>query len=179
MATSCACKKESKRKFDSSWLSVFGAFFIALLPKCPFCIMAYSSAITLCSGKKLYDSDPTWASFISIGLAIFTLTIILYNYKGSKTICAAVLVVVGSAFIFNSEFYSGEITHYNIGAALLLLGVWLNANLMYFIKRIQVGGARRQKKREFPTTLTSNSWTQILQKNWLTKLKILTTYDSS
>lgn len=135
MATHCACKKDRNRKINSSWLSVFGAFFIALLPKCPFCIMAYSSAITLCSGKKLYEADPTWGSYVSIGLAIFTLAIIIYNYKGFKTIAAAALVVIGSAFIFTSEFHTGEMMHYNFGASLLLLGVWLNANLMYFVKK--------------------------------------------
>jgi len=135
MASHCACKKREKKNLYSSWISVLGAFFIALLPKCPFCIMAYSSAITLCSGKKLYDQDPTWASYISIGLAIFTLIIVLYNFKGIKTIIAALLVMIGSAYIFSSEFYTGEMTHYNIGAALLLFGVWLNANLMYFIQK--------------------------------------------
>lgn len=135
MASHCVCKKERKKNIHSSWLSVLGAFFIALLPKCPFCIMAYSSAITLCSGKKLYDQDPTWASYISIGLAIFTLIIVLYNFKGIKTIIAAILIVIGSCFIFSSEFYTGEMTHYNIGAVLLLIGVWLNANMMYFIRK--------------------------------------------
>ena len=135
MSNHCTCKKQKIEALDSSWLSILGAFFIALLPKCPLCIMAYSSAVTLCSGKKLYDQDPTWASYISITLAIFTLLIVLYNFKGTKTWIAAALVIAGSSMIFTSEFYSGEMIHYNIGAGLLLLGVWLNANLMFFIKK--------------------------------------------
>ena len=156
MPPSCTCKKVEKRKIQSTYLSVFGAFFIAILPKCPLCIMAYSSAITMCSGKKIYHADPTWATYISISLAIFTLFIVLYNYKGIKTIIAAILVIIGSFFIFNSEFYSGEIFHYNLGAMMLLLGVWLNANLMYFVKKFHGRKFRSQAKRDLVSHQTSD-----------------------
>ena len=131
----CTCKKERSRRITSSWLSMLGAFFIALLPKCPFCILAYSSAITLCSGKTLYCHDPAWSSYISIFLALFTLIIVLYNYKGTKTLIAASLVVIGSCFLFISEMYTGELSHYYIGTSFLMGGVWLNANLMYFYRK--------------------------------------------
>ena len=156
MSSPCACKKKKRWNVQSSFISIFGAFFIAILPKCPFCIMAYSSAITMCSGKKLYHSDPTWATYISIGLALFTLVIVLYNYKGTKTIIAAILVIIGSAFILNSEFYSGEMMHYNLGAGILILGVWLNANLMYFIKRFRNKGLKSQMD-GIPPKLTHDS----------------------
>lgn len=136
MASKCSCKVRPERKnFNSSVLSFVAGIFIALLPKCPFCILAYSSAITLCSGKKLYHHDPTWASYISIFLAIFTLIVILMNYKGIKTILAALLVIIGSGFIIWSEMITGEITEYYWGVGFLLFGVWLNANLMYFYNK--------------------------------------------
>lgn len=136
MASKCACKAGTKKKsFDSSILSFVAGFFIALLPKCPFCILAYSSAITLCSGKKIYCHDPTWSSYISIALAVFTLVVILLNYKGIKTIVAALLVVIGSISLVWSEMYTGDITEYYWGVFFLLSGVWLNANLMYFYNK--------------------------------------------
>ena len=133
MRAKCVCKAKTQRKSNtSSMLSFLAGIFIALLPKCPFCILAYSSAITLCSGKKLYHHDPTWTSYISIALAVFTLIVVLLNYKGLKTVVAALLVVIGSGFLMWSEMYTGEITEYYWGVFFLLSGVWLNANLAYF-----------------------------------------------
>ena len=135
MTSNCICKKKKTRELRSSKLSFLGVLFIAILPKCPFCILAYSSAITLCSGKKIYHHSPEWYSYISIFLAVFTLCIVLYNYKGVKTIIAALLVVAGSYFLFDSEMYTGELSDYYVGAGLLLTGVWLNANMMFFYNK--------------------------------------------
>jgi len=56
MPANCACKtKLDEKGFDNSILSFISGIFIALLSKCLF---AYSSAITLWSGKKLYHHDP-------------------------------------------------------------------------------------------------------------------------
>ena len=135
MTPNCICKKNKIREVRSSKLSFLGVLFIAILPKCPFCILAYSSAITLCSGKKIYNHSPEWYSYISIFLALFTLCILLYNYKGVKTIIAAFLVLLGSYFLYVSEMYTGELNEYYIGAGLLLMGVWLNANMMFFYNK--------------------------------------------
>lgn len=135
MTPTCVCKKKKPRQLRSSRLSFLGVLFIALLPKCPFCILAYSSAITLCSGKKIYHHSPEWYSYISIFLALFTLCIVLYNYKGIKTIIAALLIIAGSYFLFDSEMYTGELFDYYIGAGLLMMGVWLNANMLFFYNK--------------------------------------------
>ena len=108
--------------------------FIALIPKCPFCILAYSSAITLCSGTKVYMHHPEWTSWISIILAIFTLLMVLFNYRGRRTIYAAILVLLGSSLIVVSELYTGEIQVYYYGVTILLFGVWFNASFMYFYR---------------------------------------------
>lgn len=93
--------------------------------------MAYSSAITLCSSAKLYDHNPTWVSYISIGLAAFTLLLVLWNYKGLRTWLAAVMILVGCYFILDSELRTGDFTNYYWGAFGLLMGVWV-----IFIKNI-------------------------------------------
>lgn len=135
MASNCSCKKKNRRDIRSSYSSVIGAIIIALIPKCPFCILAYSSAITMCSGKTIYDHTPVWTSYISIGLSVFTLAVILFNYKGLKTIVAAGFVVLGSVFLGVSEMQTGSVSFYYTGAVLLMFGVWLNANFMYFYHR--------------------------------------------
>ncbi|MCB9275152.1 MAG: hypothetical protein H6564_14005 [Lewinellaceae bacterium] len=108
---------------------------IVLLPKCPFCLLAYSSAITLCSGVKVYQHEPGWPSWISIGLASLTLALVLWNYKGRRTLFAAALILSGSYFILSSELQTGELAVYYLGAALLLSGVWVNGSFRYVFNR--------------------------------------------
>jgi membrane-bound ClpP family serine protease len=107
---------------------------IALIPKCPYCILAYSSAITMCSGRKIYSHSPDWTSFLLLGLALLTLLLILFNYKGKRTITAAILVATGSALMFLSQFYTFSIYLYYLGTLLLLFGVWVNANFRFFYR---------------------------------------------
>lgn len=97
--------------------------------------MAYSSAITLCSGAKMYDHDPTWVSYISIGLALFTFLLVLWNYKGFRTIVAALMVVIGSYFIIDSELRTGDYDYYYLGVFGLMCGVWVNGSFGYFYRR--------------------------------------------
>lgn len=132
---SCHCPKSHRIKPKSRHLPVLSGILIALLPKCPFCIMAYSSAITLCSGATLYDHHPTWISWISIGLAALTLGFVLWNYKGWRTWLAAALVLAGSFFILQSELKTGDVPDYYFGCASLLLGVWLNGNFVWFLRK--------------------------------------------
>lgn len=138
---SCHCKrqqtkKEVSRKTTTSSLgSVLPGILIALLPKCHFCLLAYSSAITLCSGTKIYNHSPGWTSYISIGLALITLFLILVNYKGIRTLLAATLVISGCLLISYSELKTGEIVFYYWGTFCLLFGVWVNGSFYYFFRR--------------------------------------------
>ncbi|MEO1260876.1 MAG: hypothetical protein AAFZ15_18905 [Bacteroidota bacterium] len=133
--TSCNCRKSHRIESKSRFLPMLAGIAIALLPKCPFCVMAYSSAITLCSGAKLYDHSPTWVSYISIFLAVLTLALVLWNYKGRRTWIASLLVLFGSYFILDSELRTGDFENYYWGVGSLLLGVWINGSFSYFYKK--------------------------------------------
>ena len=135
LPNSCPCPKAKKPKQKARSLSVLSGLLIILLPKCPFCILTFSSAITLCSGAKIYQHAPGWASFISIGLAASTLLLLLWNYKGLRTIGAASLVLLGSYFIISSELWTGELAEYYGGAFFLLLGVWMNGSFYFFFRQ--------------------------------------------
>ncbi len=132
---SCHCPTRKKQKRNAKSLSVFSWLLIVILPKCPFCVLTFSSAITLCSGAKIYQHAASWASFISIGLAAITLALLAWNYKGRRTLGAAALVLLGSYFIISSELWTGELAEYYWGAFFLLLGVWVNGSFYFFFRQ--------------------------------------------
>lgn len=132
--TPCTCNSRAKKQAKDTSVSLFGGILLALLPKCHFCILAYSSAITVCGRGTYYDHSPTWTSFISIGLACLTLIFIVMNRRGRRTWVAASLVIVGIVIIAVSELYTGEMLQYYAGAFILMMGVWINANFLYFYR---------------------------------------------
>ena len=131
----CGCTIKKTKKEKKTILPLFTAIMIAILPKCPYCILAYSSAITMCSGTTLYTQSSGWTSYLLLGLAILTLFFILLNYKGKRTIYAAALVGTGSILMIACQFYTFNINHYYIGTFLLLFGVWVNASFRFFYRQ--------------------------------------------
>jgi hypothetical protein len=132
----CACPSERKVKVKTAPTTLFSALLIAILPKCPFCMLAYSSAITVCSTKAMVHTTG-WSSYISITLAVITLLIVLYNYKGRRTIVAASFILIGTMIIAYSELYSGQVSHYYIGGVILFIGAWANGSLLFFVKLLK------------------------------------------
>jgi hypothetical protein len=129
----CKCKTHHKVRLKKSYYPLLGSLLIAILPKCPFCIVAYTSAITVCSAKSLTEYTPEWTSYIPISLAMLTFCIVVWNYKGKKTIAACALILAGGILITYSELYSGQLSSYYWGSALLVMGVWVNGNFSYFV----------------------------------------------
>lgn len=131
---SCNCSSGARKKKRTALPVVLG-LVVAILPKCPFCILAYSSAITLCSGAQINNHASGWTSWISIGLALLTLLLVLVNNRGRRTWAAAALVIAGGLLILRAELYSGNLSTYYLGAIFLLAGVWINASFLYFFRK--------------------------------------------
>jgi len=129
----CACPSESKVKVKGAPSTLFNTLLIAIIPKCPFCMLAYSSAISVCSAKAIVHTRG-WASYISISLALITLLIVLYNYKGRRTLIAASIISIATIIIAYSELYSGQVSHYYVGCAVLFVGAWTNGSLLFLIR---------------------------------------------
>ena len=131
----CKCASKKELKSNSSISPIFTGVLIAFIPKCPYCILAYSSAITMCSGAKVYTNAPSWTSYLLLVLAILTVLFILMNYKGRRTLIAATFASTGSLLMLASQFYTFDINHYYIGTFLLLFGVWVNASFRFFYRQ--------------------------------------------
>ena len=131
----CAKKKQATGVQDS--VSFLPGILIALIPKCPFCILSFTSAITVCSSKTLPVHDSNWTSYISIAFSVLTAVIVAYNYKGVKTQFALATIGLGIALIVYSELYSGLLQSYYWGSAFLIVGVWINGSLEFFIRKFK------------------------------------------
>ena len=132
MSTSCSsiCNehKETGKYKHTSFLSLL---LIIILPNCPFCIMAYTSAITMCGGPDMYLAENNWASFIPIILSILIISMIAINRRGRRTYIAILLTILGSLFIIGvHQLYLGE-SFYYIGTFLLFFGIWVNSSFLY------------------------------------------------
>ena len=112
-----------------SWIP---AVLVAVLPKCPFCIMAYTGAMSLCSGTMLYPNANSWTAYLISGVAVLVLAGIAYNQKGKKTWWALALATLGVLAIAVGQFYLISQTIYYLGAALLFFGIWVNGSFNHF-----------------------------------------------
>lgn len=138
-----SCRKAVKPMHQSPWLM---GFLLVILPKCPFCVLAYSSTIMLCgkdaviSTSAIHNSETT--VFITIGLCLLTLAGIAFNQRDRRTKYAIGLAVAGSMMAILSAIYGGGEYLYYSGVLLIFTGVWLNGSLLYVINRLRSKSGR-------------------------------------
>jgi cation transport ATPase len=137
MQAYCQSKCSSKRSQErNGYFSFLPGILMAIIPKCPFCILSYTSAITVCSAKNMSGYASHWTSWISIAFALITFMITAYNYKGWKTQIALLLISAGCVLVIYSELFSGLLQPYYWGCSLLIIGIWLNGSLLYFVRKL-------------------------------------------
>ena len=124
----------------ASWL------LLALLPKCPFCIMAFTSTAMLCGEGVVTTSSLTHNSPLTItitaALGMLTLLAIVFNRRGVKTIYALLFSIPGLFMIMFSVIRQGGQPLYYSGTLLLFVGVWMNGSLPWLWKNMFPGGGR-------------------------------------
>lgn len=114
-------------------LSIWSTLLIVLLPKCPLCVMAYSSALTICGGESIYMQSNNWLSFFPIALALVIVGLIARNYRGGRTLVALGLAGLGSVAILLVHQLILPPLFYDLSAALLFLAIWLNGSMFSFV----------------------------------------------
>lgn len=137
------CKPCKKRKIDSEGKKQFGlltTILLVLLPKCPFCLMAFSSTFMLCGeagviARSAHSSSVTTILITSFFCLLVLLSIIL-NYRDIRTRYALLLAAAGSFLIMYSVCVGGGLSLYYSGVILVFIGAWLNASLLYIISKI-------------------------------------------
>lgn len=99
--------------------------------------MAYSGAMTMCSGKKLYPDNDIAFSILMIALAIVVFAGIALNRRGRRTRAAMIIAFTGALLIFVSQFIQISEVIYYTGCSLLLFGVWVNGSFLHFFQRMR------------------------------------------
>ncbi len=127
MANCSTCTQ--KRWRHVPWLP---AVVVAILPKCPFCIMAYAGAIPLCGGTTMYPNAGNISTYITVGFAVIVLLGILLNRKGVRTFHAGLIAMAGIFCIVASQVLWISMLLYYAGVSILFFGIWYNGSFAYF-----------------------------------------------
>lgn len=133
----CSSKQNCNNSKILPLFSWMPGILIALLPKCPFCIMAYSGAVTLCSGTSLYPNSGSTAVYLSLGIAIFIMGTIYLNNKGRRTMISLAICSVAIALLLLSQLVLMDNVIYTMASLILLFGIWYNGSFFYFYNKIK------------------------------------------
>lgn len=104
------------------------SFLVLILPKCPFCFVAYTSAITMCGSSTLVSQHIDWAAYLSLALGSIVIFCIARNYRGQGTLRALFLAIIGIAFVSAGIFLAENFKFYYIGSFLLLIAAYYNGS---------------------------------------------------
>lgn len=139
------CKRRNAVSTGRKHAGLLTTILLIVLPKCPFCLMAFSSTIILC-GKAGGASGLTHSSSTTIFITAFfccaVLLNIIFNYRDKRTMYSFLLAAAGCFFIMYSVCAGGGLPLYYSGVTLVFFGVWLNASLLYIVRKIR--GNRRE-----------------------------------
>jgi hypothetical protein len=134
-----SCRKAGANpgvKKSTGWLM---GFLLVILPKCPFCILAYTSTLMLCGKDSITTKTSIHYSqttlLITSVLCLLTLFSILMNYRDTRTKYALGLVLAGSSMAILSAFQTGGEYLYYMGVMVIFTGVWTNGSMLYFVRK--------------------------------------------
>ena len=129
----CYQKKSTPPNRDAG---LWSGFLLLLVPKCPFCFMAFSSILVYCGGKDAGLHSHTFYSTTTLILTLIfcvtaLLSIILY-YRPGQGKYALGMAIPGMLAIIFSVAAAGGIALYYTGAMLMLAGLLRNSGLWSF-----------------------------------------------
>jgi hypothetical protein len=136
------CSGESKSSGGARYSSWISGILLAVLPKCPFCFMAFSSTMLLCgegttmTTERLYQSTPTIV--LSAVFCAASVIGILLVRRDIRTFYALLLALTGATMVMTSVLKGGGIGLYYAGTIIIFSGVWLNSSLVYFLRRLGI-----------------------------------------
>lgn len=127
--------------FTKKSTSILSSIIILLLPKCPFCLVAYSSAVTLCSASGVITNTQhhnDWGAYVAVVMGSIITTIILTTFKTRKSsflyMITLIIALCGSVLIYIGGFKAASMTYYYIGSALLIVATLVYSDAYSHLK---------------------------------------------
>jgi hypothetical protein len=119
-----------------SWLPSSLSFLIILLPKCPFCIVAYTSSMAMCGASPLVSHHTDWGAWVALFLGSVILYSIYRNRRGPGTAFAVAMAFVGLLLVTIGVFVADAFVCYYLGSIVLLLAAFFNGSGFRFINML-------------------------------------------
>jgi hypothetical protein len=85
----------------------------------------------------MYLMSNNWVSYVPLVLALFINLMLLFNWRGQRTLYALMIAMVGFTLISLTHQLVLSSVFYNLGAALLLMSIWLNSSLISLLHKFR------------------------------------------
>jgi len=133
--SSCQSKPVPITK-GSQILSATSTLLLILVPKCPFCIMAYSTTFVFFLDMEYATVYPVFGLFkpVLIGLILFS---ILINFRGKRTLWAVAIITLSSFSILLGHYSNLQLIDDRVAVFLIFIGCWVNGNFIFVIRWIK------------------------------------------
>ncbi len=128
-------------------LSFISAALIILLPKCPFCIAAYSGAVMMFYEVDAASLAPIFTHVKPL-LGLLVLTSILLNFKGKKSKIAVSITAAAFTLLLLEVYFNIHLIPTWIVYAGFFFGAWYNGNFVHFYRFLQSKRNRSAEKIE-------------------------------
>ena len=113
----------------TSWA---GNLLLVFVPKCSFCVLAYTSTALLCTREETLVATQQHSSpltlYITLGLFVLILAGVLLNWRGQRSGYALGIVLAGMAMMLYSVVKAGGEPLYYAGNLLVFVGIWVNGS---------------------------------------------------
>jgi hypothetical protein len=121
--------------------SLAGNLLLVLMPKCSFCMLAYTSTALLCTREETIVASSLHASpltiFITSILCLLILGGILMNRRGRRTWIALGIALTGMAMMLASVTRGGGEALYYAGNAAIFAAIWANGSFVYLWNQLK------------------------------------------
>ncbi|MCY7359360.1 MAG: hypothetical protein LH609_18270 [Rudanella sp.] len=107
-----------------------------ILPKCPFCVVAYTSSMAICGAPPVVNHHTDWGGWLGLGLATVCIGSIARNYRGTGTRTAIIIALLGLSLLLFGLFTANAMLWYYAGASLLFLGSFYNGRGYRWLSRM-------------------------------------------
>jgi hypothetical protein len=121
-------------------IGLIAGILLAVLPKCPFCVLAFSSTLVLCGKGGTVSSTESHSNsatlYISLFFCFLTLLSLAFSYKDKRTWYALALAIAGSTCILYSVTTTGGQPLYYTGVMIILAGIGMNMKRFRWLEKI-------------------------------------------